>query len=175
MRKHSLLAVVALAATLFALPASAQWYVGAGLGRSHFTEICTVGPCKTRDTAFDFFAGYQLIRFVGVEAAYDAFGHASVLGTDIKGDASSISGVLTVPLTRRFAIFGKAGGYHGNLKSASVSQRKNGATFGLGLEYDFDPRAGLRLQYQRFRKLGGTDIGLSTDIEVYTLQALFRF
>jgi opacity protein-like surface antigen len=173
MKLQRILCILALAA--LAAPASAEPYLGAGLGRSHFNDFCSASVCDTRDTAFNFFAGYRFARFIALEGAYDALGHARVLDTETKADAWSGSGVLTIPLNRRFAVFGKLGAYHGNMKAPGISQRKNGATVAGGIEYDFDPRFGLRGQWQRFRKMGGGEVGTSTDIDVATLQALFRF
>jgi hypothetical protein len=174
MKKH-IARLIALAAFFLALPASAQIYFGGGLGRSHFNDVCTAQPCDSRDTAFNLFAGYQLVRFLGVEAAYDDFGHAEVGPANVKGNAWSGSGVFTVPFSRRFALFGKAGGYHGNLKSPDITTRKNGATFGGGVEYIFTPGSGFRLQWQRFRKMGGGDFNTTVDVDVLSLQVLGRF
>ena len=66
--KKSTVAVLGLAASVFALPAAAQmnmsaFYVGATLGQSKFKDLCNgVGggiSCDNKDTAWRILAGYQ--------------------------------------------------------------------------------------------------------------------
>ena len=55
MKKQHLLAAAGLAAACFAAPAAAQLdssalYLGAGIGKSHYTNVGSAHPCEDRDT-----------------------------------------------------------------------------------------------------------------------------
>lgn len=184
MKKNRIVWLFAVLAAAFALPASAQWtaaglYFGGSLGRSNAPQACRLGPApceKKRDTVFSLFVGYKLNRYLALEAAYNDLGHVTVGGSDIKSRASDIVGVGYLPLTRggRFALFGKLGAYHGEMKGAGNTQRKNGATVGWGLQYDAGRRAAVRGEWQRFIQMGGGSFPASTHVDVYTLGLLFR-
>jgi OmpA-like transmembrane domain len=174
-----------LAATLgiaAALPAQAQFttsafYIGASIGRSVASNACALGPepCdKKRDTAGAGFIGYDISRWLGVEAAYHAFGHISVGDVDTKSSASSLVAVLHVPLESRLSVYAKGGAYHGEMKNPFVVQRKNGGTFGLGVQYDAG-RGAVRAEWQRFARMAGGAFPDTTNMDYYGIAILFRF
>lgn len=177
MTKNRLLLLAGFLATAFALPASAQLYIGGSLGRSHFVDVCTgnPGPCKDRDTEFGLFAGYQLGRYLGLEGGYRDFGHVQVLGIDVKGNAFEASAVGSLPLRGGFSVLGRIGGYSGKLRGSGVEEKTRGATYGLGGQYDFSPNTAMRLEWQRYRGLGGGDFGAKTDVDSYSLGLVMRF
>jgi OmpA-OmpF porin, OOP family len=165
-----------------ALPAQAQvtasgFYIGASIGRSVATNACALGPepCeKKRDTAGSGFIGYDFSRWLGVEAAYHDFGHISVGDVDTKSNASSLVAVLHVPLQSRFSLYAKGGAYHGEMKNPFVAQRKNGGTFGLGIQYDVGQGA-VRGEWQRFARMAGGAFPDTTNMDYYGVAILFRF
>jgi hypothetical protein len=165
-----------------ALPAQAQmtgsgFYIGASIGRSVASNACALGPdpCdKKRDTSGSGFIGYDFSRWIGVEAAYHDFGHVSVGGVDTKSNASSLVAVLHLPLHNPFSAYAKAGAYHGDTKNPFVDQRKNGGTFGLGIQYDLG-RGALRGEWQRFARMAGGAFPDTTNMDYYGIALLFRF
>lgn len=183
MKKHLLTFVAALAAAGFSLPAAAQFdmasafYLTGSLGRAHFVDVCAnqVGSCKDRDTTFSLGAGLQLNRYLGVEVDGRGFGHASLPGGNVKGTAYELDGVGTLPLYKGFSLIGRVGVFHGELKGENIAERKNGATFGWGGQYDFSPQFALRLEWQRYSDLGGGDFGAKTNIDTLGLAAVFSF
>src|SRR3954467_10471470 len=78
-------AVLALAAAAFALPAVAQWdkssaYVGGSIGQSKFKDACSGNPpgvsCDDKDTAWRIFGGYQFSPNFAAELGYHDLGEA---------------------------------------------------------------------------------------------------
>jgi OOP family OmpA-OmpF porin len=167
---------------LFSLPAAAQLdtsalYVGGSLGRSHFTNICDNGVpnCKDRDTEWSAFAGLAFSRYLGLEAGYRDFGHADVNGTSYKANAIEADIVGLLPLRGRLGIVARAGVYNGKIKGGGAEEKKYGGTFGWGVQYDFSPQAAMRLEYQRYVKAGGGDLGFRTHLDAVSLGVVFRF
>lgn len=178
MTKHRLLVLAGLLAATFALPASAQFYAGGSLGRSHFTDVCSDGltKCDDRDTAFNFFAGYQFGRYIGAEVGYRDFGHATLEpGGSVKSNAFELDAVGSLPLYRSFSVLGRVGVFHGKLKGEGKEERNNGGTFGAGVQYDFTPNSAVRVEWQRYLGLGGGDFNDKTDLEVFSFGVVMRF
>src|SRR5438067_9032169 len=150
MKKKCIRALLGLAMTAVAMAASAQdssIYVGAKYGKSHFANGCSLGPApceKDRDTGGGFFAGLQIMSWLGIEAGWHTFGTLRLAGTDIKATAVDLVGVLTVPIYGHFAAYAKGGAYHGDMKSDFGDVRKDGGTFGLGLQYNVGASGAVR-------------------------------
>ena len=116
---------------------SAQPYLGASVGSVKSSERCEVPSyCDLSDSGYKLFAGYQFMRYVGIEAAYVDLGNTRrsfvyPAGFNVREQLSTsgfeLVGVLTWPITERLSVFAKIGGaYLTVTKSDSV----NGATFG---------------------------------------------
>ena len=168
---------------LFSLPAAAQLdssalYIGGSLGRSHFTNICDISVtpgCKDRDTQWSMFGALQFTRYVGLEAGYRDFGHADVNGTSYKANALEADLVGELPLRGGLGIVARVGLYNGKIKGGGAEEKKYNGTFGWGVQYDFSAQTALRLEYQRYVKAGGTDLGFRTHLDTVSLGAVFRF
>lgn len=176
MFKHCLLLAAGALAASLALPAAAQsLYAGASLGRAHYNAACDgLTNCDDRDTGFSFFAGWQLNRFIALEAGYRDFGHLSSDEGNVKANALELDAVGTLHIYRGFSLLGRVGAFHGNVKGSS-SERNNNVTFGWGGQYDFTPVVAMRGEWQRYRKMGGGDFGTKIDIDALSLAMLFRF
>src|SRR5438874_5642017 len=182
MKKKCIRALLGLALTAIAFAASAQYephnsiYLGASAGSAHYTNGCSFGPppCDDRDTAARFFAGLQFNRWLAIEAGWGTFGKLAVGGTEIKASAADLVGVLSVPVEGRFSAFLKAGAYHGNMKATGVDTRKDGGTFGWGLQYNAGERAALRAEWQPYARMGGNSIPETTHIDFLSIGLLIR-
>lgn len=181
MKKNCIRSLLGFAIAVVATAASAQdpsIYVGANYGKSHFRNGCALGPApceKDRDTAGGFFAGVQIMKWLGVEAGWHTFGTLRLAGTDIKASAVDLVGVLTVPVYGQFAAYAKAGAYHGDMKSDFGDVRKNGPTFGLGLQYNVGASGSIRAEWQRYMRMGGGQLLDTTPVDMFTIGLLFRF
>src|SRR5260221_5088440 len=97
----SAIAVLAVTASAFALPAAAQmnmsaFYVGGSLGQSKFKNSCTGLPaglsCDEKDTAWRILAGYQFNPNIAAAIGYHNFGQTKTSrgGIDMKDKASAL-------------------------------------------------------------------------------------
>ncbi|HYQ94002.1 MAG TPA: outer membrane beta-barrel protein, partial [Burkholderiales bacterium] len=115
MNKRSWVAALGIAAAMYALPASAQWYAGAGVGQSKFKGdlSCAGTPlsCSDTDTAFKIFGGYQINRNFAAEATYQDFGKVSLSGggvnASIKSNAFDVSALGMLPFATHFAAYAR--------------------------------------------------------------------
>jgi len=188
MNKKSWLAVMGIAGTMFALPASAQWYAGGGLGQSKFKGDLgcsdTAGfSCSDTDTAFKIFGGYQINPNFAGEVTYQDFGKTKLddvgVSASIKSHALDISALGMLPFAGQFAAYGRLGIYFANSDGTSniginASKSNSDLTYGLGLQWNPMPQLGVRAEFQVYNKVGGGDLGKG-DIQVLGVSGLWRF
>ena len=165
----------------FALPAAAQdlgrFYIGGGLGRAHYDNVCggATFQCKDRDTAWNAFAGWQFLRYLAVEAGIGEMGHVTIDANNAKASAVELDAVGTLPLLARFSLIGRIGAFHGDMHGEGIAQRKNAGTAGIGAMWEPNPGVGLRLEWQRYPDMGGGPFMATTNIDVTRLSMLIRF
>lgn len=189
--------VLSITAAAFALPASAQMrmpggsslYAGVNLGQSKLNIQCDLPgvTCDDNDTAFKLYGGYQINANFAAELGYADLGKATISGpggTDKLGaTAWDLTALLRAPIGGSgFSVFGRLGGYAGDVKLSGVDNGKKsstGLTFGFGGEYDFARNLGVRAEWQRYSKMkarndatGAEDDG---DVDALTLGVLYRF
>jgi OOP family OmpA-OmpF porin len=124
-----------------------------------------------------FFGGYNFNRYIGFEAEYLDLGDAdadfsitapvAATGTvSAEGDGFTLSGVLRYPVNEQIGVFGKVGAFFWNVEGAAtitglgnVSAEDDGTdvTFGLGGRYDLNDNITLRVEWERFVDVGGSD------------------
>jgi OOP family OmpA-OmpF porin len=193
--------LVALAGSCFATaPVHAQLnfgrmdtglYLGAGVGgtQAHIDTSGINGSKDESDTGWKVFGGYQFHRNIAVEVGYYDLGKASFGGTvgttpvggSFRTTAGAASVVGILPLGD-FALFGKLGVAYSEQKtnvtvgaaSGSATDRTTNVAYGLGVRYDVTTNIGVRAEWERFR-VGGNNGGGKNDIDLYTLNLLYRF
>jgi OOP family OmpA-OmpF porin len=187
----SAIAVFAVTATAFALPAAAQmntsaFYVGGSLGQSKFKNSCTGLPagfsCDEKDTAWRILGGYQFTPNIAAELGYHNFGEtkASSSGFEVKDKASAweLVALGMWPIANQFGIYGKLGAHHSesklesNLPGTGGKETGNGLTFGAGLQWNVMAPLALRAEWQRYDKVGGVS---DNKLDVLSLGAVYRF
>jgi OOP family OmpA-OmpF porin len=190
----------AIAAAFVAMPASAQWYAGVGVGSSKATGIDgpitgTGVPAGTRLTGGDsnkgmykLYGGYQITPNWGVEAQYSDLGNRDVVARTAAGapivtgslklSQYSIAATGTLPLARDFSLFGKVGVSNNrekiNILGQSNSGNKTSLMAGVGVAYNITPALAVRLEYENF---GKTDQGFGGSIrtDAYSLSLKYAF
>ncbi len=176
----ALLGATAMAA---ALPAAAQSnmlssvYIGGDVGQSKLKKGCEIlGPgCDDKHTSWGVFAGYRFHPNFSAELGYHNLGKfSSSLGGDVKANAWELDAIGSWPLSNQFSVYGKLGGYRGELKNGG-SETNTDLTYGLGLQWDFTRNVGVRGEWQRYPKMGGGHFGTDTDLDVLRVAALWRF
>jgi len=153
-----LLALAAISAALFAGPASAQLFLGAGAGDSR--------PDRG-DKMWKVYGGIQLTPMFGAEASYYDFGSAH----GVEYDAYAASGTITFPFNESWALLGKVGVVDLN----AGGQDDTNLLLGVGVGLNLNPNFSLRLEYENFGE--GRDVVASDtqSVESINFSARYQF
>lgn len=146
------------------------------------------------DTAYKLFVGYQLNRYVALEAGYfnlGKFGFTSstvpsgTLDGRIKLQGLNLDLVGTLPLSDRWSAIGRVGGQYArardtftgsgavNVLNPNPSERGAGYKAGLGLQYEVSPSFLLRAEAERYRIKDG--VGNRGDVNLYSVSLVVPF
>lgn len=165
------------------------FYIGGGAGQfnAHIDDVddvdATVDEWDEDDTAYKFFAGYRLNRFLAFELDYINLGEPSgnvVPGFNVD---SSVDGfapyvVGTIPLGRFFEVYGRAGYYFYDATRGVTDTLDNRVEFdeesedfvyGAGLGANLGEKFNVRFEYEKF------DIEGLDDADALWLTAGWRF
>lgn len=151
-----LLTAAALSAALIAGPASAEAYLGGGIGAS---------KTDTRETSWKVYGGYQFSPIWGAELGYTDL--RRYRGANI--EAWSLAGTGTLALGQNWSLLGKVGAVSNRAHFSGASNRTD-LLLGVGVGYAMSKNLGVRLEYEDYGKLSdngngnnsrGNNLGLS--------------
>ena len=147
-----------------------------------------------RDTGGKIFGGYQFNRYFAIEGGYFDLGRfgftantvpiGSLTG-DIKIKGVNLDLVGMLPVTERFSAFGRVGVTRAEARDTftgtglvrllrtTANQRETNAKFGMGLQYAFTDRLGMRAEVERYRI--NDAVGNNGDIDLVSLGLVYRF
>ena len=178
------------AGAIFSAAAYCQVYIGGSLGSADLKDFCMDRPvdCDKNGTAWRAFVGYGFTPNFAIEAAFIDFGRANATdsgGAKINSEnrGGDVLAVLTYR-TNKASIFAKAGGYYAATKLtidngggswSRTSQSSGGVTYGLGAQVELTRHIGLRGDWQRYAKVGGSDTGGSSDIDAFLIGLVWTF
>src|SRR5438552_2024750 len=101
-------------------------YIGGGFGNARVTSCqeftSTQGNTCGRSTAVRVFGGYAFNRVLAIEAGFSDLGSI--------GTAFELSGVVSLPFTERFALYGKVGAVSADSNSNYDPKNNNVPKFG---------------------------------------------
>ena len=137
---------------------------------------------------------YPLAANLAIEGGYNELARANYGAAPLHGSLArnpdargyGLDLVGAAPLFDRFSVFGRAGiqSIRTDIPSASVgnidlaapsfAQTITAARFGVGVRYDFSSSLGLRLEVERFRKLGGNSLD-EFSADNYSFGVLLKF
>ncbi len=164
---------------IISVPASAQWYAGAGVGSGKSsgingtTTIGAVNVTTTGDasrTSWKLLGGFQFTPNWGLEAQYTALGNRTITATagatTGTGSASanqwSLAGTGTMPLSNGFSLMGKLGASRNQINGGNFcagatcgnlgSSSRTDLLAGVGVGYSFNKNIGIRAEYENFGK-----------------------
>lgn len=184
--------IVAIAASVIALPAAAQMnmsasnlYVGATIGQSHFKDVCDAAAaagassCDNTDTAWRALVGYQISPMFSAEIGYHDLGSVNVTAGGLNGSADvklwELVAIGAIPI-QQFNVYGKVGGYRAKTSGSSAfgsgDDSNNGWTYGVGAGFEPMKNIGLRIEWQQYKDVGS---GNGADINVASVGVLYRF
>lgn len=171
-------------------------YFGAGIGQSYVSGYCSdtagavVTSCDDKDTSFKVFGGYRFTRNVAVEAAYVDLGKYRATGSflgapfDVNSKLTGVTlqGVGIVPFGNEFSLMGRVGAIFWDLKTSATvggfpgSTSDNGVdlALGVGAQYKFTPRFGVRGDLDYYPNLGNNDTG-EDNVTAVSIGVVFLF
>jgi OOP family OmpA-OmpF porin len=166
----AVLTLLAFSAPVFA--ADDGFYISANIGRADTSNNSTFNLTSNTATGGSLLGGYQVNKYFGAEIQYTDLGSI----TDSKGNSPDLSAwsaavVGTIPLNDTFSIFGKVG-YADTKIGSPANQSHSDATYGVGVQYNFNPNVGARLSYEQFT-IGGTNTGNTTTTTGLTTVGVF--
>lgn len=144
----AVLAASALGLSPLAAQAASGLYLGLGAGVAENRDL------NDSDTAVKGIAGFNFNETFGIEGQYVDFGKAVGPGFRSQADTVALEGVVNLPFTPRFGVFGKGGVHYASLDRTvlGVNRRDNetDATYGAGVKFDFTNYLGVRGEWERF-------------------------
>ena len=169
-------ALAAPAAGMAQQPPERGAYVGVSIAHTEFQKTCeaVLVKCDNSDFGGKGFLGYRMNRNFALEGGYARFGTAKGRGT-IGGQAANfdrdvlawdIALVGTWPLSQGMSIFGKFGFNRADTKftgelnggRVDVNEKSTGGTYGAGFQVELGSHFAVRVEWQRYRSMGGPGI-----------------
>jgi OOP family OmpA-OmpF porin len=155
------------------------------------------------DTGFGLAGGYQVNQNFAAELAWVDLGDISYaangtvtdgvdtfdagLGIDQSASGPVFSLLGIVPIGERFSVFGRVGfalmsvdadatvSIDGESTADSVSTDRSNLMYGIGGEFSFNRRFGVRLGWDRYAEVGSEDQAGEVDIDLISLGLRFNF
>jgi OmpA-OmpF porin, OOP family len=165
-----------------ALPALAQstmqgstpWYAGAAFGNAHYHGPDIGGlPTDRTSGAGKIWGGWQFTPNFAAELGYTDLGKTGSPAGDAKTKGFFLDALGMWPVMPQLSVLGRLGLYYGKTDlSTGASDHSTKAKYGLGLQWDFNPQVGARLEYERYEaNIFTHDVG----VDMYSLGINFRF
>ena len=104
-----------------------------------------------------------------------------------KASGFNVAAVGILPVNESFSLFGKLGVIDGKVEetvsatgpggSANASEKttKWKGNYGVGATYNINKQVGVRAEYERFSKLGDSNTTGTSDVDLFSLGAVFKF
>ncbi len=191
-----------------ALADDSGWYAGGNLGQSRATidEARIVQGLKAsgftttsitdddRHLGYKLFGGYQIDRYLALEAGYFDLGQfnfvantnpAGVYRGNLKLNGGNVDLVGMLPLTQRFGLFARMGADYANVRDnfsggglvdvpdPRRSEKATNYKFGFGLQYAFTQSLMMRAEAERYRIDDPVEGG--ADIDLLSIGLVYRF
>jgi len=150
------------------------------------------------DAGYKLYAGYRVNQNFAIEGGYANLGEvsASTTVTAVNGvpvppqnlrvkwttsDGLFLAALIGAPVASTGSVYAKIGVYTMKLEakaqasgSASDSETGQNLLFGLGAQYDFAQHVGARIEWERFKDVGGDNVGKG-DFDLFSIGILYRF
>lgn len=179
--ERSVAGLLALALCIFGSTASAEGYIGAGIGMTS-VDICDdltalgATSCDDEDTGMKLFGGYKFNKNIAIEGQWTDLGEVSATGpggtATVEVDGFGVAAVGMIPLSERFGLFGKVGAFmwdaSGGGAASGTDEDGTDIMFGAGVNWNLTQKFGLRAEWERFDVDGD-------DVDFLSIGAQFNF
>ncbi len=182
----SALALVLAAGSTYAASVGPGAYVGFGFGQATMNDASTTllgVPTDDQDTGVNFFGGVMFSPYVGVELGVVDFGDFSGSSPRENWQASGVnfSFVGALPLqASAVSLFGKIGVNAWTVDDhvspfGTFSASGSSLSYGFGTEIALARELGASFRWERFADVGDPNITGRSDIDLFTLNLVYRF
>ena len=150
---------------------------------------------KETDTGYKLQLGYQFNQYFAVEGGYVNLGEAKYSANFTGGNAKAtakvdgwnIDAVGILPVNDKFSLFGKLGTFAAHTKvdvsangpggSATGSATANNWSthYGIGASYALTKSVGLRVEYEKFDKVGKDNSTGKADVDLWSVGVAYKF
>ena len=162
-------------AALAAFAAHAEGlYIGGSLGSTKYRGAEIGGlSTDTSNNGGKVYGGYAVTPNIGVELGYADLGKFTSAAGDVKGHGLYLDAVGTVPVSESFSVLGRLGAFNGKLTD-TVNGNRSGTNLkaGLGVQWDFNKRTGVRAEWERYKFKGVTE---NPSADMYSLGLNYKF
>lgn len=146
-------------------------YIAVDAGESTAKDACASlgSSCTDSGMAYRLGAGLQFTPNLGVEASYAIMGSVKASGifgnAEYKPQIMQVSATGTFPISGPFSLIGKVGlarttvdlNAYNSFGSYSPSATTTQLAWGVGAQFDFANRLGIRAQYEDFGQVGDSN------------------
>lgn len=187
MKLKSLLAVALVAGASSAM--ASDFYVAGSVGQSDVNINAPGGTKDESDTAYKLNLGWQFHKNFALEAGYFDLGKGKATfpgaNYEFKADGWGVGIVGSLPLNDQWSVFGRVAAVDVKVKQscsgalcpagASADSTNWNGNYGLGVQWNFTKQVGVRAEYERFDKVGGTSASSKYDVDVWSLGVVVKF
>ena len=180
---------VLLAASALSIPAYAAdsgWFVLGSAGITKYNDKDSPPPgvsVDDTDMGFKLGGGYMFNKNLGVEAAYVDLGKEKFTAPGLSGEAKASGEVIAAlgvwPLNEQFSVLGRLGLINATVKvsggGASDSSTDVKLTYGVGGAYNLNKQFSVRLEWDRYDKLGDSNTTGESTVDLISLGVAYKF
>ncbi len=182
------LAAAMASALSLSSPASAGFFdftlapfVGASVGQSSFDISCPAGnSCDDTDTAWKLYGGLEVNEYIQMEFGYADLGEAKISNiATAEVNGMTIQAIGNLALNPSFSLIGRGGMNILNLEVNAPGYNEGDTdvawSLGLGAQYNFTKSLGLRVEWERYFKVGDEDTTGDVDIDLLSAGLVYKF
>jgi OOP family OmpA-OmpF porin len=168
----------------FAADAAKNMYVGIGVGQSEIRDDFGCGGitgCSSdnKDTAWRMYGGMQILDLLAVEMGYRDLGEGKLDytgGSDkVKGKGVDMTAIGTLSVTDTITVMGRGGLMRWAVDTDSDSATGISPLYGIGAKFSLTKEVALRADWERLKNLGDYNTTGKSDVNTWTLGAMFSF
>ena len=184
------LAAAMASALSLSTPASAEFFnftmaplLGVSAGQASFDVSCpAASSCDDTDTAWRVFGGLEVNEYISMEVGYADLGKAEISGATsgtAEANGMTFQVVGNFALNPSFSLIGRGGMNILNLEVNAPGYNEGDTdvawSLGLGAQYNFTKSLGLRVEWERYFKVGDEDTTGDVDIDLLSAGLVYKF
>ena len=162
-------------------------FVGAGIGKSQIDITCPASTsCDDKDTAYKLYGGLEMNEFISMEVGYVNLGEARVTGVPFgtvsyHGMTMQILGTYAINPSFTLLVRGGMNILNAEVNGTIAAPTNNSGdtdvawSAGLGGQYNLTKSVGLRMEWERFFKVGDSTTTGEADVDMISAGLVYKF